>query len=351
VSGGIPEGARRVLEGGVVCHVAARAGLGPHLTPVVYALDGGRLWLTTSRGSVKARAWRRDPSVAGLVRHGDLAVAFRGRVRAYDVLDPGTWPGALVAGPAITRAAIRFGLKNARFFAGYAVDARRVPLAWTPPGRVFVAVDLVAGWVLSTVRGDRTDGWGHWPVSRVDGPASFRPGPRREGIDRRLPVAVRAALGGGGDAVLAFDAAGELTALPVRARRVPSEGSYEAALPQQVFELGGFRERSRAALTLDHASAWRAADMAGALLRGPAQAYIVGAVRRGGAELRSRLAAAAGSSPAEDADPGAVLIRLQPDSAVWWEGWASGTVSRHRVPPKRGTKPAARHHEETVSEP
>ena len=82
--------AGRVLPRG---HVAPT---GPHCTPLVFAYSGGRLWLTTSRRSVKTRAWKTDPSAAGIVRHGGLTVAFTGTVKLYDALDPGPgeppWP-------------------------------------------------------------------------------------------------------------------------------------------------------------------------------------------------------------------------------------------------------------------
>ena len=59
---------QQVLEQGPFCAVAATTPRGPHCTPLVFAYSGGRVWLTTSRGSVKARAWKVDPGVAGLVR-------------------------------------------------------------------------------------------------------------------------------------------------------------------------------------------------------------------------------------------------------------------------------------------
>ena len=52
----IPVTARRTLEEGVLCYLGVRTPDGPHVTPVVYALDGSRLWVTTARTSVKARA-------------------------------------------------------------------------------------------------------------------------------------------------------------------------------------------------------------------------------------------------------------------------------------------------------
>ena len=69
--------------------------------------------------------------MAGLVRHGDLAVSFTGAGSgAYDLLDRDPQGASTVgAAPAIVRASVRFSRKNARFFAGYAMDARKVPFA------------------------------------------------------------------------------------------------------------------------------------------------------------------------------------------------------------------------------
>src|SRR6266498_3972190 len=93
---------------------------------------------------------------------GGEVVTFRGRVRTYDALDLLSWLSAAVAGPRLVRAATRFSLKNARFFAGYAVNARRVPLAWTPPGRVFVGVEVKAGALLDLVVRTVAAVWGDW---------------------------------------------------------------------------------------------------------------------------------------------------------------------------------------------
>ena len=76
---------QEVLDRGQFCAVAAMTPRGPHCTPLVFANSGARLWLTTSRRSVKARAWRTDPSVAGLVRSDDLAVTFTGTVHRVTV--------------------------------------------------------------------------------------------------------------------------------------------------------------------------------------------------------------------------------------------------------------------------
>jgi hypothetical protein len=98
---------------------------------MVFALRGS-VWVTTSRGSVKARAWRADPPSpdgAGRRRRGGL----HRNCRTYDLFEVGSWVRGLAAAPTLASASTRFTRKNARFFAGYAVDARHVPLSWTLP--------------------------------------------------------------------------------------------------------------------------------------------------------------------------------------------------------------------------
>ena len=316
----LPRDAKGVFDDGEFCYVAASTLFGPHLTPVVYAFDGGRLWLTTSRGSAKARAWKADPTVAGVVRAGDLAVVFRGTVKSYDALDPFTWPSAAVSSPRLGKAATRFSIKNARFFFGYAVDAYRVPLAWAPPGRVFTAVEMAQGRVLDLAGGSVVDGWGEWPrglQAAVSFAAPAAANDARE-LDAGVPPEVLHAVGAAGDGVLAVDGAGSegpsLTVVPASWERI--DGGYEARLARPFAELTGAEARSRAALTIDRASAWRAAEMRGILLRGTAETYVPGITTRGAAALRRRVG---------DDD---ALLRLEVERAVWWEGWSSGTVVR-----------------------
>src|SRR4029077_17641083 len=67
---------------------------------------------------------------------------FTATVETYDARDKRTWAAAVAGATSIARATAGFSRKNARFFTGYAFDARQLPLAWTAPGRVFVGVDL-----------------------------------------------------------------------------------------------------------------------------------------------------------------------------------------------------------------
>jgi nitroimidazol reductase NimA-like FMN-containing flavoprotein (pyridoxamine 5'-phosphate oxidase superfamily) len=314
----IPGGARRVLRDGVLCHLAAPGPGGPHVTPVVFVLEGDRIWATVARGTAKARRWRRQPVASGLVQVGDAGLAFRGTVTIHDVLDPDTWPVSIARAPRVTLASIRFSLKNARFFAGYARDAARVPLGWTPPGRVFVSVDLDAGALLDRTTGRVTERWGDWGA-RVASARDFRP-TRGAGPDRLLPEEIRPLLEGPGDGVLGIEGSRGPVVLPVGWAR--AGGAYYASLPRAFLRLAGAPSESPAGLVIDMASRWRAARMRGVLLRGDAVTYSPDRVRTGREALLAR-APRTGDHPAEVA-----VLRIRPSTAVWWMGWASATVGR-----------------------
>ena len=325
----IPVTARRTLEEGVLCYLGVRTPDGPHLTPVVYALDGSRLWVTTARTSVKARAVRAGNEVAGLVRSGDVVVCFRGRAKLYDALDPFTWPSITFSAPRLMRAATRFSLKNARFFAGYAVDAPRVPLAWSPPGRVFVGIEPKAGAVLREDGSTPPSWWDDWtsPLPRYR--SSYTPAKATRAIDLRVPQAVRAAIGSSGRAAVGFDSARiGLSVLPAAWVRMAREGAYVALVPVALLERAAPAPGSPIALTVDRASAWRAADMAGMLLRGPADLFAPRATNRGKRELSGlieRTLEMLGRDPRRAQE--FALLRLRPSRVVWWQGWTSGTVA------------------------
>jgi hypothetical protein len=315
----IPDRARRVLRDGVLCHLAAPGPGGPHVTPVVFVLEGDRIWATVARGTTKARRWRRQPMASGLVQVGDAGLAFRGNVTIHDVLDPDTWPVSIGRAPRVTLASIRFSLKNARFFAGYARDAARVPLGWTPPGRVFVSVDLDAGAILDRATGRVTERWGGWGA-RVNSAREFRPTRGGAGPDRRLPEEIRPLLQGPGDGVLGIEGSNGPVVLPVGWAR--ADGAYYAVLPRAFLRLAGARVEGSAGLVVDMASGWRAARMRGVLLRGDAVTYSPERVRTGREALLARVRGAV-DQPQETA-----VVRIRPSTAVWWMGWASATVGR-----------------------
>jgi hypothetical protein len=305
---------QQVLSEGQFCAVATSTPNGPHCTPLVFASSGGRLWLTTSRGSVKARSWKANAAVAGLIRHGDLAVTFTGTVRTYDALDRSTWSQAVAGATSIARAGATFSRKNARFFAGYAFDARQVPFAWTPPGRVFVGVDLERTALLDDegIQEGRAR-WGGEAVSH----ATFRNVHAGDDPLLALPGDVREALGTEGEGALTLSGSRGPVVLPARWRQ---EGSaILVALPAETLELADAGPDAPAALTIDRAAAWRARDMVGAMVQGTGAQFLVGELGSGAKTARSLATSIAPSAGA--------LVRIAAARLVWWKGWTSGSVA------------------------
>jgi hypothetical protein len=312
----VPDRAADVLREGVLCYLAAPSSAGPHVTPVVYVLDGDRLWGTTGRGTTKAIRWRNDPVAGGLVTVGDRSVTFRGTVTMHDALNPTTWPASLRRAPQLARASLRFTMKNARFFAGYARDVGSVPLAWTPPARVVFSIDLDAGAIL----GDgRLDGrWGSWSRG-VHGHDSFH---RTSGglSPAALPEDLRELAERSGPGTLGIEGRRGPTVLPCRWIR--TGGVFHSVLSRRALGLAGAPADTVGALVVDRASSWRAARMQGLLFRGDATVFDPGRVGTGSAHLAAVIASE--GQPLDDP----VVVRLRSRSAVWWRGWASGTVRR-----------------------
>ena len=313
----VPAPVRRLLEQGELCHVAAVTPQGPHVTPMVFATAGDRVWVTTSRGSVKARAWRADPRVAGLVRAGGLAVCFAGTVTTYDLLDPDSWGRSLREGVLIALASARFTRKNARFFAGYAVDAHHVPFAWTPPGRVFAEFTIERSVVLEDQ--SVVSAWGDWGTE-VRGASSFRAARTGDRPLARLPGVVASGLGTSGAGALGLSTSEGPVVLP--ARWLADGAAVYAALPEEVLALADLIDPTvPAALQVDRASWWRAREMVGAMVRGKGEVAVVDRLNSG---TRSAQAILTGAGLERR---GAALVRVRPERLVWWRGWSSGTVT------------------------
>ena len=304
---------QQVLEDGRFCAVATSTPRGPHCTPLVFAYSGGRVWLTTSRRSVKARAWKVDPGVSGLVRLGDLAVTFTGTVKTYDALDRNTWGAAVTGATSIARATARFSKKNARFFAGYAFDAKQVPFAWTPPGRVFVGIELERTALVDEVGVQEGRGrWGGTSTSHE----TFRRSTKGDDPLAALPREIRQSLGTDGTGALSL--LGERGPVVVPARWRSDAHALYAALPPETLSLAAAGPDVPAALTVDEASAWRARDMVGAMVQGTGSIYLLDELGSGAKSARTL---------ATEIDPDAeALVRLAPSRLVWWRGWSSGSA-------------------------
>jgi hypothetical protein len=309
----IPLPARSVLEAGEFCYVAAMPA-GPHITPMVFALAGDRMWVTTSRRSVKARAWRDDPRYAGLARAGSDALMVTGTATTHDALDPRSWRRSLSDAPLLAVASARFTRKNARFFAGYAYDARRVPFAWTPPGRVFVELEIDRS---ALAVGDRVQTWGEWPGGLVSRDR-FRASRTGRAAFEALPANVREAVGTMGAGALAVDGGGGPVVVP--ARWTVDGAALYAVVSERLLSLAGVTTPTvPAALCIDRPSTWRAREMVGAMARGEAEFHVVDRLESGETSARAVV-------HATGAEGDAVVVRVRVSHFVWWKGWDSGTV-------------------------
>jgi hypothetical protein len=236
----------------------------------------------------------------------------------YDFLQPATWPASVLHSPTLTLAAIEFSRKNARFFAGYAVDAYQVPFAWTPPARVFVEVRIERAALLDHERGEVL---GRWKMRRSPVPSlkTFQGSKDAAEPLAALPPEVASNVTEPGPATLAVDGQHGPVVLPVR--WAVDRGGIFAAAPASFLELAGVRDHTAVALTVDRASTWRASAMVGVLMRGRAEIHDP-------RTLESGVSAAADAITATGADPDRdVLLQVRPSRLVWWRGWQSDTVA------------------------
>jgi hypothetical protein len=127
---------------------------------------------------------------------------------------------------------------------------------------------------------------------------------------------------------MAVDGPQGLAVVPVRWRR-RDDGRLVAALAADAAGLAGLGPRSRVALTVDRASAWRASAMTGLLVQGWGRTFAAGQVHRGARALAADLDEAGDGRPAD------VLVDVLADRAVWWRGWSSGTVRPVSGGPRR----------------
>jgi len=122
--------------------LALRSGRLPLVNPAVFNFAGGSLWMTTSRYAAKTIIARRDPRAAFLVDGGVNAVLMRGALEVFDPLNLSNDVRAVLEGPAYFLGMAGYALRNAPFFAGYALDLMRLPREWMPYNRVVLRLRL-----------------------------------------------------------------------------------------------------------------------------------------------------------------------------------------------------------------
>src|SRR5256886_7040452 len=130
--------------------LALRSGRLPLVNPPVYSCAIGSLWMTTSRSAAKTIIAKRARRAAFLVDGGSQAVLLRGALEVFDPLKVSSQVRAMLDGPGYLLGMAGYALRNAPFFAGYALDIARLPREWMPYNRVVLRLrltvaDLVEG--------------------------------------------------------------------------------------------------------------------------------------------------------------------------------------------------------------
>ena len=235
---------RSVLGESRQAFVAVATRNGPHVTPELYAVEGGRLWFASAAETLKVRVVEKRPHAAAAIRAGDRSVVVAGTVESFDPFDPRAIARAARQGPAVAKALGQFGLRNAPDLAGFVADTVRGRLGRRIPGRRTLLA-LTPDRVALTGSGAVDGAWGAWSSARTGTEVAGDAGP-------------------GIDAVVGWEAEGGVLALP--ARWDPSSGT--AQVPAALLDLVGVRGSARACVAADEYGGPGPAAKSGLLLRG-----------------------------------------------------------------------------------
>jgi nitroimidazol reductase NimA-like FMN-containing flavoprotein (pyridoxamine 5'-phosphate oxidase superfamily) len=174
----------RVLSRAPFAYLGVESAGGPHVTPVLFAATPDRIWVAVGRGTVKARALRKQPAIGVVVPGEDSSVVVRGQATLLDALPPS--PGEMARAPF---GLPEFAAHNARELAAFALDAvrsRTLPQPLAPVSIRVEKLDLVAGLTSDAVLGwmgpdgplalptrwDPQTGRARVPSELLDGPRS-----------------------------------------------------------------------------------------------------------------------------------------------------------------------------------
>ncbi len=268
---------------------------GPHVTPAAFAAAGGRIWVVSSRRTIRVRSVRRRHHASLLVRSGSRSLVVSGNADVLSFWRPSETVGVVMNSVPVVRAAAAYALRNARLlFGGFVRDVLAGAGDPTVYDRVLVAIDPERGMLFD---GDRLlDSWGRW--RRVGRPATRRtaqPVPPREELVAALPPAVVDALDRPQSATLGWAAPTGAVALP--ALHASADG--RVTVPSAALDAAGGGTRAPACITFHNSESPRPSGFRGVILRGE------GRVQRRGA-ARS-------------------VVSVAAERVSWWSGFRSGT--------------------------
>jgi hypothetical protein len=285
-----------LLAGTPYADVAVDTMRGPHITPAAFAAAGGRLWVVSSRRTLRVRSVRRRHVAAAVVRRGDRAVVVSGSADVLSIWRLGETVGLVMNSVPVARAAATYAVRNAGLLmGGFVRDIVAGTGDLSVYDRVLVAIEPERGMLLD---GDRLlDSWGRW--RRVSRPLPERAPvavPPLEELVGALPAAVAGALQRPDTVSLGWSCPTGPLVLPA----LDAEADGRAVVASAALELAGAPSRAAACLTFHNSESQRPSGFRGAILRGEGRT-----VRRG---------------------PVRTSVSVAAERVSWWSGFRSGTA-------------------------
>jgi hypothetical protein len=260
-----PDDLSRVLATAEHVYVAVRARSGPHVTPELFTVSGGRILCVTAASTLKAKILRRRPLASIAAVSDDRLLTALGTV---EVLDPAS-PTTALAAPALAAqaplAVARFLRDNAAELAGAAVQAVTGQLGRPlPPRRVVLAITLTAA---TLVDGDTVtvdDGWDPPSADVVAEDTDDSDVPDLSALSADLrDLAVS------GSAVVGWT---RLDGTPLALPATWDADRSVATVPTSLFRSSGGAVTSQACVTFDRWTGYGPSGKQGLMLRGVGQA-------------------------------------------------------------------------------
>lgn len=276
------------------CFLAVETKSGPHVTPTMFTLASGRIWLVAERSALKSRVIPGASQVGVSIRHGDSALVISGRASLMDPAKP--WlhldlRERLMAAPALARYLLHQGSR----LGGYVTAPVSALRDLNPARRVLVCISpervaLVRGATVTDRRGP--GGSRVVPDEVASAPAIGERLDLPQVPEDLVSLACRSRV----SAVLGWQTGLGPLALPAHWHGDRGWASVPAALLQGV-------SVSEVALCLEHEEGDQLGDQKGLLVRG--RGKVVGS--------RDEYAA----------------VAIEPDRATFWEGAEAETVDAH----------------------
>src|SRR5260221_7524297 len=123
---------------------------GPHITPAAFAAADGRLWVVSSRRTIRVRSVRRRHHASLLARSGSRSVIVSGRADVLSLWPPSETVGIVMNSVPVARAATMYALRNAKLlFGGFLRDMVAGTGDLTVYDPVLVAIEPERGMLLT----------------------------------------------------------------------------------------------------------------------------------------------------------------------------------------------------------